>query len=198
MLLAYHSNPAIREEYLRRVIDHRAADQLIKGRYWEDGKGCAVGCTIHSSNHASYEKELGIPSELAYLEDFIFEDLPNARAMMWPEQFLAAIPVGADLSMVCHHWLLWLMTDAAEREDTDEARSLVRQMTALMERSAAGDEPSAAEWDAMGDNWARATAMAMARARAWAGGKNFDEQVIREADKLLELLAAAPVRASLA
>ena len=93
MLLAYHSNPAIRKEYLQRVIDHRAADQISKGRYWEDGKGCAVGCTIHSGNHASYEKELGIPSELAYLEDFIFEDLPNARAMMWPEQFLAAIPV---------------------------------------------------------------------------------------------------------
>lgn len=196
MLLAYHSDPKIRETHLQRVIDHRAADQLIKGRYWEGGKGCAVGCTIHGSDHARYEKELGIPTQLAILEDIIFEDLPNERAMLWPEQFLAAIPVGADLSLIDHQWLLWLMDRGAEAEGTVAAKSLVRKMAALMERSVSGDEPSVAEWDAIGDEWAWAVAGAWAR--AWARGKNFDELVIAEADKLLELLAAAPVRASMA
>ena len=58
---------------------------------------CRLADTIHSGKHEDYETELGIPVELAWLEDRIFEALPNGESLMWPERFLAAIPVGVDL-----------------------------------------------------------------------------------------------------
>ena len=48
-MLAFHNDPSIKAEYLSRVAEHAAADQIIHGTYWMDGKGCAVGCTIHGS-----------------------------------------------------------------------------------------------------------------------------------------------------
>ena len=100
-LLAFHGNPEIKEKYLARVAAHRAADELVQGfGYWQADhaghfKGCAVGCTLHSSDHAAYEVELGIPQILARIEDGIFERLPAKRAKTWPEEFLKAAEVGA-------------------------------------------------------------------------------------------------------
>ena len=57
---AFHNDLKIKEKYLSRVRAHALADEIVKGKYWEGGKGCAVGCTIHGSQHKNYEKELGI------------------------------------------------------------------------------------------------------------------------------------------
>lgn len=88
-MLSYHNDPAIKRQYLDRVASHRAADQLLQSYgYWKDGKGCAVGCTIHAESHAAYEVEIGVPQMLARLEDTIFEHLPTSVAQLWPERFL--------------------------------------------------------------------------------------------------------------
>jgi len=112
-MLTFHGKKELKDQRIAKVRMHRLADQLVKGTYWEDGKGCAIGCTIHSGRHQDYETELGIPVELAYLEDRIFELLPNGKAMMWPERFLDAIPVGVDLraTHVNKRFVLALMTD---------------------------------------------------------------------------------------
>ena len=117
-MLAYHNDPAIKSKLLADLQAHADADRLVKGQYWENGKGCAVGCTLHSvgaggtaSNHSEYETRLGIPQMLAQLEDAIFEGLHNADAMRWPMRFSAAITPGADLSRVGWKWLHWLLTD---------------------------------------------------------------------------------------
>lgn len=67
-LIAYHGDPAIKAKYLTRIQAHEAADEIIHGKYWENGKGCAVGCTVHSNSHAAFETELGIPRMLAIRE----------------------------------------------------------------------------------------------------------------------------------
>lgn len=46
-MLSYHSDPAIKASFLARVEGHFAVDEVIKGQYWQAGKGCAVGCTVH-------------------------------------------------------------------------------------------------------------------------------------------------------
>jgi len=109
---AFHNNPLTKEEYTNRLKDHYAADEIIQGTYWENGKGCAVGCTVHSGKHLAFETELGIPQVLAKLEDSIFEGLPNKLAKEFPLQFLSAITVGADLSKVWNYFAIWLLTDA--------------------------------------------------------------------------------------
>jgi len=92
---AYHSKQEIKDFYLQRMQAHYDADEIEKGFYWKGGKGCAVGCTLHSGDHAAYESELGIPRIIARLEDGIFEGLSNERAKEFPLQFLVAVPVGA-------------------------------------------------------------------------------------------------------
>ena len=101
-LRAYHGDQAIKDKYLARIRAHAAADALTQGIGWDDGKGCAVGCTLEAYDHSLYPIELGIQEWLAHLEDRIFEGLPAAEAMTWPEAFLEAITPGADLEPVRH------------------------------------------------------------------------------------------------
>ena len=116
IMLSYHSDPSIKSRYLARVAGHADADEIVKGRYWENGKGCAVGCTIHGEAHESFERELGIPQMLAWLEDVIFEGLPNRLAKTWPERFLSSITPGRDLSPVGWQFLHWLLTESGLSE----------------------------------------------------------------------------------
>ena len=111
ILIAYKNNPEVKAKVLAQLEAHRAADQIVKGQYWEHGKGCAVGCTVHSDDHMAYERRFGIPVMLARLEDCIFEGLPNERALDWPLQFMAAIKPGQDLSLVGWKFQHWLLTD---------------------------------------------------------------------------------------
>src|SRR5205085_6017374 len=113
-MIAFHGKVGIKRKYLARVRAHRKADELIKGTYWENGKGCAVGCTVHSSRHENYETELGIPRSLARIEDGIFEGLANGEAKLWPEKFLSVIKTGADLSGVTDRFLHWLLVDPVD------------------------------------------------------------------------------------
>lgn len=99
-MLAFKNDPKIKAKYVKRVRDHYKADEIVQGVYWKNGKGCAVGCTIEGSDHNHYKTELGIPSELAYLEDRFFEELNNGDAKEFPLRFLKAIKPGADLSLV--------------------------------------------------------------------------------------------------
>src|SRR5260370_14194673 len=142
-LLAYHGEPAIKDKYLARVAAHRAADQIIHGKYWENGKGCAVGCTIHSGNHAAYETELGIPVMLARLEDVIFEGMGNGNASTWPERFLSAIRPSADLSLVGWKFLLWLFEDTQARYATDAVRKACEPVGVILRDKAEGRQSAA-------------------------------------------------------
>lgn len=113
-LLSFHGKQEIKDEYIARVKAHGISDEIVKGQYWEDGKGCAVGCTIHGSNHLAYEKELGIPFDLAIYEDKIFESLPNDEAKTFPLEFLEAIPVGVNLEKIGLKLSLWVVADKKE------------------------------------------------------------------------------------
>lgn len=110
-LIAFHNDPKIKAKYVARVKAHAEADEIIKGIYWQDGKGCAVGCTIEGDDHSKYEKELGIPEILARLEDGLFEEMSNKDAMKFPLRFIEAVPVGADLSMVFTKLVIWEWED---------------------------------------------------------------------------------------
>jgi hypothetical protein len=188
-MLSYHSDPNVKEKYLTRVRTHREADRLMQGYgYWLDGKGCAVGCTLEYNGnriHARYETELGIPQILARLEDRFFEGLPQENAREWPERFLSAIPVGADLSQVWPKFAIWLLTEhrpsvSGKRVADLYARQLQgEKITAQQwraereaayekrrEHSAAAAAASAAAYAAYADAYAAAYADAYAAAAA--------------------------------
>jgi hypothetical protein len=163
----------IKSFYLNRIRAHAAADEIQKGFYWQRGRGCAVGCTVHGSDYGKYEAELGIPRWLAVIEDQIFEGLPLEEAKLWPERFLSAIAVGQDLEGIKKPFLQFVVA---------EARS---SAAAEAEAAVAAAEAAAAEVAAE----AAAAALA-ARARALAEALALAEAAVwsRFADKLIELI----------
>jgi hypothetical protein len=171
-MLAFHSDPAVKKKYLARVRAHQKADELVKGQYWENGRGCAVGCTIHGSNHKSYENEMGIPEELAFLEDGIFENLPIEDAKKWPLEFLAAIKPGSDLRRVHNRFLAWLLS-----EETgilvfeDVTRPAILAVRDLQARAGNGEDVSSAAWSAA---WsaAESAARSATRSAAWSAAES--------------------------
>jgi len=135
-------NKKTKAKYMKRLQAHYDADEIRRGFYWKDGKGCAVGCTIESKNepHKAFEEELGIPASIAHLEDTIFEGLSNGDAKKFPLRFLEAVPVKTDLSQVIPRFLVWLMKDLEKftkpRSDQRKALQTVRK---LYERRLAGE-----------------------------------------------------------
>jgi hypothetical protein len=169
---AFFGKQEVKDKYVNRVKGYREMDNLIQGTGWEEGKGCAVGCTLENYDHAQYEIELGIPEWLARLEDTIFEGLPKAEAMLWPEKFLSAINVGADLEKVKVPFLIHILEkniltldalpDMSAYPDVANAIALSRAANVEMIRCRReGLHLSAAE------SAARSAAESAARSAAW-------------------------------
>jgi hypothetical protein len=229
---AFLGKAEVKEKFLLRVRAHREADELIRGTYWENGKGCAIGCTIHSGNHADYERLLGIPLILARLEDGIFESLPNGSAMLWPERFLSAIEPGADLSLVWPRFAVWMLVDekwgVLQFAKTKRSRKAIQDVAdayqsavngaekfpdwvALRNAAAAVVAAAHSAADAASARWAAAAAVvasarwaadaAAAAAAAVASAHSAADAAAAasarwrsaQAEKLLELMAAAPI-----
>ena len=131
-LRAFHGDANLKRRLLREIQKHAKADAIVKGSYGDallslaaGFKGCAVGCALHSLNmiegetrpvgdHSRFPVELGIPIELAYHIDTIFENLPDAESQTWPHRVMAAIPPGADLAGVMPALLQWMILDPKE------------------------------------------------------------------------------------
>lgn len=191
-LRAFHGDPEIKKRYLERIAEHEAADEIVHGLYWENGKGCAVGCTIHSGDHGAYETELGLPRWLARLEDGMFERQENGASKTFPRRFLEAIPPGADCEAAKLPFLAWLMDDstyglaftAREQEIKDLATEVGAKLRAGLTTGPDAEALSKklwAAWDARTawDAWdARAAWDAWA---AWAARDPWDAWAARAA-----------------
>lgn len=115
---AFHNDEKVKQKYLDRIKKHRLADNLIQGKGWESGKGCAVGCTLENYDHKQYEVELGIPEWIARVEDTVFEGLNREDAQVWPERFLAAIKPGANLEVVKKPFLIFILEENLKTLDS--------------------------------------------------------------------------------
>ena len=105
-----------KDELLESLAWHRDEDRISQNWfYWQDGRGCAVGCTLRNfapgreDDHALYEELFGIPRGLAHLEDAIFEGMAAALAREWPMGFIRSIPEGADLEHAADKLAFWLL-----------------------------------------------------------------------------------------
>ena len=146
---AFHNDPKIKDKYMARLQAHYAADEIVKGRYWEHGKGCAVGCTIHSDDHFAYETELGIPEALARLQDCVFEGLTLEKAKEFPIEFLGSVNVGSDLSLVVDKFLHWLLVDVEHGViQYSDDKQAVQNVADLYQRKIDGETIDISEWRA--------------------------------------------------
>ena len=158
----FKGDQELKDMLIAETIEHRKADELVQGIYFsgtkEKSRLCAVGCSIFTlnkklgkdydcSDHNVYETELGIPEQLAYLEDRIFEGLTKDEAVMWPEKFLSAINVGVDLSMAPSMFLVWLMDDISQfAKGFSDVLKAISTVKSLYERKIAGELITDKEW----------------------------------------------------
>lgn len=187
-MIAYHGKQETKDFYIARVKRHRELDELVQGIAWENGKGCAVGCTLESYDHRAYETELGIPEWLARVEDSIFEGLTKADALAWPEQFLASINPGADLNKVEHPFIIFVLRSNLKNFDNEKYPDVARvtnDIIALHER----DEPDESlAWSAA---WSAASA---AKSAAWSAAWSAAESAARSAARGAESAARNAAR----
>ncbi len=222
-MLAYKGKAKLKKRVLAKIAAQREAGRIAKGPSVSTGRSTtwgAVGCLLEDPDggHKRYESELGIPGQLAHLEDTIFESLPDELAQAWPERFMGAIGVGADLEEVWPRFAVWLMVD--ERwgvfgaTDDEEVRAICRRVADGYTRTRDGDPPSDEEaatlakdawsaWEARAtvataDQWAARAARATwdgraagAAPAAWAARNEWDQHVQASAGKLIELLEEA-------
>lgn len=220
-LIAYHGNHELKTQVMAKIAAHRLADRIAKGAYVrKNGRTtyCAVGCLLEDPDggHTQYESEFGIPAQLAYLEDGIFESLPEWLAIPWPERFMGAIPVGANLGTVWPAFAVWLMTDetwgVVNVARDEDVRAICRRVAEGYQHDIDGEPLSDADvealardardaWDAW-DAWAAWDARDAGAARdaqaAWyardiraAGDAARATLAIAGADTLVALLASA-------
>lgn len=187
-LRAYHGAVRLKNQALARIAAHRQADRIIQGLYWEEDeggvfRGCAVGCLLEDpeGGHERYETEFGVPEQLAWLEDSIFEALPAEIARDWPHRFMSAIPVGADLATVWPRFAIWLMVDPTygleHVTEADDVKDVCRRVADGYRQILAGG---------ISDEDAQKITDAARAARAAR-----DAFVAASADRLIQLLAAS-------
>ena len=162
-----------RDQLLASLQAHAEADRIIKGSYWEDGKGCAVGCAIHDfrpgqeGEHALFPELFGVSRRFAHLIDGMFESLPNGRAQEWPGQVMSSVKQGTDTDRAVDEWLFWLLSDETSPIAQWREESHIAGVAALYKRQLDGDGPTNDEWTAAGAAGAAAWAAGDA---AWAAG----------------------------
>lgn len=222
-MLTFTNTPVTKLQLVRVLKAHQRADRIVQGHYWIDaiigeGSGCAVGCTLHDfgddpSDHSAYERLFGIPEVLAYLEDGIFEGLPEDDARKWPLRFANAIPEGKDLSLVWPKFAVWMLLDpeigALQFVKTDAGKEGARTIADGFAQVATGRRkrvPKTRRWDPelvgytadytsyagmrLGARWASTAAASAAQAYGYANGDTYGIRRA-QANKLIELLVSA-------
>ena len=160
---AFLNDPKIKTKYLKRINEHIKADELVKGMTGQDGKGCAVWCTLDKYHHKSYETELGIPEWLARVEDTIFEGLPLERSQTWPKEFLKAIKPGVDLSKVEAQFVIFILQSNLENFDQKKYPDVKKVIETCINLYEIGDLEESAAWSAARSAARSAAAYKMSR-----------------------------------
>lgn len=154
---AFEQTEVSQDQLLESLAAHREANRLVQEPYWAEGRGGAVGCSIHDFRPGSEDEEdlfeplFGIPRALAWLEDSIFMNLELGEARLWPERLVRAISPGSDLTMVGDQFLHWLLSGEDSPLVPWKEEKHMQRAAMIVKRRLAGDEPSQDEWTAVRD-----------------------------------------------
>ena len=181
-MLSYHGDPLIKAKYTARFAAHRAADEVIQGKGFAEGRGCFVGCTLDAYDHSRFPIELGWPEWLARLADAIFEGIPKEDAPQFGTDLLNAVHVGVNLEPVRSRFLLILQRHSVERikdkttPGADACIAAVKTVIDLLEKDVAAES---AAWSAA-RSAAESAAWSAARSAAWSAARSAEFKTQRE------------------
>tara|TARA_R110000782_G_scaffold251407_1_gene338969 strand:+ start:69 stop:836 length:768 start_codon:yes stop_codon:yes gene_type:complete len=143
-------NQERKDELIANLEAHHKLDSFRQGLYFEEGKGCAVGCSLFDfgeavDDHSAYERLFGIPEALAEIEDGIFEGLGVEDSKLWPIEFTKAVPINTDLSMVVPKFIIWMLGDIKKHASVKNRRVIQTAIDFYL-RVVNGDYVEEIEW----------------------------------------------------
>lgn len=165
-MLTYHNDLSVKSLYVERFAAHRAADEVIQGQGFENGRGCFVGCMLNSYNHDRFPVELGWPLWLAHLADKIFEGVSKSEAPQFGTDLLNAVAVGIDLEPVKNKFLTRILRRRLTSLDGNETPYAVQVSAAIVGVIAILADDKSDKLAARAAAWAASAAEPAARA-AW-------------------------------
>jgi hypothetical protein len=190
-----------KDKYVARALSHQKADEIIKGRYWRDGKGCCIGCLAHTDidAHESLEKQTYTPEWLHRVADQIHEELPDDLMRKRPVRYMSAMPVGLSFDefekQIKAPFMIFVLQNTLDNFNHDEypdVKSTIDDSIALWKRDDIGSD----EWSAATYASTYASTYA-ARSAAWsvvesaARSAASSAAYINFSDKLVELMTQA-------
>jgi hypothetical protein len=149
---AYQTGIITKQEFVNEIRKHQEADNFIQGKWFKDGKGCAVGCSLKSisdlknidvdeqGDFKRYEDLLGIPEWVARVEECIFEGLSSEAAKLWPLKFSEAINEGADLENIKAPFLIYVVESTLKTFDHDKYPDVKKVIDAVITAIKSGDK----------------------------------------------------------
>jgi len=148
-LISFYGDPELKKKYVERAIAHRKADEIVQGQYWEDGKGCCIGCLAHVNTgaHAYLEGKTGVRRNIYRLADRIFEELTKKECKRFPEQLIKALPVRSDLSLVLPKFFIKLLK-RSKRHCSSKGMQATEQIIKMYKNLLKGKVYSKEEWRA--------------------------------------------------
>lgn len=162
------------------VAQHIAADAVVQGQYWKNGRGCFIACLAHSSCAETVTIKYGIPVPLVRVLERIFESLNAIEARQFFADIPAAIAIdGKDLQLIV--WQFLEETLLSLPVQTTDTRTVIAGLALLAQ---GGEWPEAA---------ARAAAEAASAAARAAAEAAVAGEIRRQRDSVLRLMAAAPL-----
>lgn len=209
-MLTFHNDPALKQKYVDRVLQHFVQDQIVQGIYWNtyhydpetasvvmEPVGCALGCTLHHNNNEAgdeehriwkqMEIELGIPAWLARIEEACFEGQYIDKAKSFPYEFLRAVPVGVDLNEGNRLFNRILARVVVEDHDdfSDETRQLMQRVLDegldVLDKNL---ELPSVHGDLNGYEWSMLSELGIIRERGGVGGDGDIEDEEDELDRI--------------
>ena len=115
MLQAFKNDPALKQRTLQQLKSHYENEQIVQApaHYWnaESFTGCSIGCVTHDKygGHDQYPDRLGLPRDLAFIKECIFEGLAPRYAPNWPLLFMSVIKPGVNLTPTTWEFLTWVI-----------------------------------------------------------------------------------------
>jgi hypothetical protein len=158
----------LKDAAVSRLQEHRRLDRIAQRVYWEDGRGCLLGCLTHSNtnSHKAAERLFGIELRVGYWLEAVFEGLPKELCEWWVIESAKAIPAGADLSLCHHQFSDWLLGESGLLCITDQNCEAIESVRKLNERAANGEVVNSEDWVAA-ESAAESAARAAAEPAAW-------------------------------
>lgn len=175
------------------IAAHIDADQVLQGTYWENGKGCFIGCLTHSHCAEKVTERFGMPEPLVEICENIFEQSGKTDSVTFFKDVGDAIGSdGKDLSRV--HWAFLRDTLKALPKQNNNIQKVIDPVIDGMELLARGQHWPVA--DAADAAYAAYAAYAAAyatyvTANAANAAANAAAEIKRQRESILALLASA-------